>query len=63
MKVGRGFNNKVKKNEIKIILWTKIVTSYKFKVGKKNLESPTSEINKNKNDSFYDLILTFWTAC
>ena len=37
---------------------TKIITRFDVKIEKKNLESPTSEINKKTNDSFYDLILT-----
>ena len=37
----------------------KIVTSYNVKVEKKNLESPTNELNKsNGTDYFYDLMLT-----
>ncbi len=36
----------------------KIVTKYEIKVEKKNLESPLNEINKNTDDTFYDLMLT-----
>jgi hypothetical protein len=35
----------------------KIVTKYEIKVEKKNLESPLNEINKNTDDTFYDLML------
>ena len=37
---------------------TKIVTSYDVKVEKKNIVSPVNELNKNTNDSFYDLMLS-----
>lgn len=36
----------------------KIVTSYNVRVDRKNLESPSVEINKNNNDNFYELMLT-----
>jgi len=36
----------------------KIVTKYDIKVEKENLESPVIELNKNTNDTFYDLMLS-----
>ena len=36
----------------------KIITKYDVKFEKKNLESPVNEINKNTNDTFYDLMLS-----
>ena len=36
---------------------TKILTKYDVNVEKKNIVSPVNELNKNTNDSFYDLML------
>jgi len=37
---------------------TKVITKYDVKVEKKNIVSPVNELNKNTDDSFYDLMLT-----